>query len=87
MGFERAVIDLCMACVAASLVSIVLFIVAAAAMSVKTVADARRQARRESAYLGQLSRWCSVSELAEIDQALDQVLAEDRAGRLGLPGW
>ena len=87
MGFEQAAIDLGMACVVASLISIVLFFLVGAGMSVKTVADARRQARRASPYLGQLSRWCSVSELAGIDQALDQVLAEDRAAHLGLPDW
>ena len=86
MGFEQAAIGVCMACVVTSLISIVFFIVAGAALSVKTVADARRQARRASPYLGQLSRWCSVSELAGIDRALDQTLAEDRAAHLGLPG-
>lgn len=86
MGFEQAAIDLGMACVVASLFGIVLFIVIGAVLSVKTVADARRQARRMSPYVGELSRWSSVSELAEIDQALDQVLTEDRAARPGLPG-
>ncbi len=87
MGFEQAAIYLCMVCVAVSLVSIVLFFLIGAGMSVKTVLDARRRSRRTPAYLDQLSHSCSVSELAEIDQALDQVLAGDRAAHLGVPGW
>jgi hypothetical protein len=86
MGFEQAAIDLLMAGAVASLISIVLFFVLGAVISAKTVADARRQTRRRSPYVGQMSRGCSVGELAEIDLALDRILAEDRTAHSRFTG-
>ncbi|GEM_PF-6259666 len=79
MGLERAAAGLWMACVLASLLSVVAVLVAGALTAVRAVAGARRRARRARARLGQMSRWCSASELAELDQALDRIAAEDRA--------
>lgn len=78
----RIVLDLAMAGVVISLVSIVLFFVFGAGASLLTIAAAARRARRSSHRLlcEQLSNGCAVAELAEIDEALDQVLAEEYRG-------
>ncbi len=82
MALGRLALDLWMVGVVLSLVSIGLSGVFGAAAALLTVARARRQARRPRE-LGQLSRWYPVAELAEIDRALDRILAEEDGA---LPG-
>ncbi len=67
-----------MAVLVLSLLGIGLIFVFGAVVSALTVTGARRRARRSAHHLGQLARWCSVNELAAIDEALDRVLAGDR---------
>lgn len=76
MRLGQVAMDLWMVLVAASLVGIVVFLVVGALAAV--VIASRNRARRVSAELGELSRWCSPRDLAEIDEALDRMLAEDR---------
>jgi hypothetical protein len=83
----KVALEAWMAGVVLSLISIGLFMVLGAGVSLLTVARATRRARRRPPHLGQLSRWYSVSELAEIDEALDRILAEEHAALPGrLPG-
>ncbi|HUY48692.1 MAG TPA: hypothetical protein VMV92_23740 [Streptosporangiaceae bacterium] len=78
MMLGKVALDLSMAVVVLSLISIALFFVFGAGVSFLTVAGARRRARRRFCQLDQLSHGCPVDELAEIDEALDRVLAEER---------
>jgi hypothetical protein len=86
MMLGKVVLDLVMAGVVLSLISIALFFVFGAGVSLLTVADARRRSRRRSGQLDQLSHGCPVDELAEIDEALDRVLAEERGVLRGSRG-
>lgn len=74
-----------MAGVMASLVSVVLFVLVWMGVSIKALAGEFRAARRMSGRLSpqvaEMSRWCSSSDLAEIDQALDRVLEDQQARR------
>lgn len=65
------------AVVAVSLLSIVGFFLLWAAVSVLTVVKGRHRARARSREFAELSRDCAVSDLAEIDEALRRVLAEE----------
>lgn len=78
MTLGKVALDLFMTGVVLSLMSIALFFVFGAGVSLLTVAGARRRARQRSCRLDQLSHGCSVDELAEIDEALDRVLAEEQ---------
>lgn len=82
MTLGRIALDVAMSGVVISLISIVLFFVLGAGMSLLTLMRAGRRARRSSrrVQLEQLSHGCTVAELAEIDQALDQVLAQEYGG-------
>ncbi len=77
----RLALDLWMAGVVLSLAGIGLFAVVGAVVSLLTVARSSRRARRPRD-LGQLSRWYPVAELAEIDEALDRILAEEHGARI-----
>ncbi len=88
MALGRLAVDLWMAGVVLSLACIGLFGVTGAGAALLTVTRARRQARRPRE-LGQLARWYSVAELAEIDEALDGILADEIGARprpRGRPG-
>lgn len=85
MTFAQAALGLWMAALVLSLISIGLFFATGALVSVLTVRDARRRVRQPSHHLGQLARWCSVRELAEMDAALDGVLASDHGTMPGRP--
>lgn len=63
--------------ISACLLSVVLFFLLWAGASVLTIAQARRRARRRPELLAGLARSCAVSDLAEIDDALQQVLAQE----------
>ena len=78
MTFGKVALDLLMAGVVLSLISIALFFVFGAGVSLLTVAGAGRRARRRACQLDELSHGCPVDELAEIDKALDRVLAEEQ---------
>jgi len=82
MALGRLALDLWMAGVVLSLVSIGVFGVFGAAAALLTVARARRQDRRPRD-LGQLSRWYPATELADIDEALDRILAEEHGALAG----
>ena len=82
MLLGRLALDLWMAGVVLSLATIGLFGVFGAVASLLTVTRAERQARRPRS-LGQLARWYPVTELAEIDEALDRIFAEEHGA---LPG-
>jgi hypothetical protein len=75
---ERLALDLWMVCVVLSVAGIGLFAVLGAVISLLTVTRSGRRARRPRD-LGQLSRWYPVTELSEIDEALDRILAEEHA--------
>ncbi|HCU94244.1 MAG TPA: hypothetical protein DHU96_16580 [Actinobacteria bacterium] len=78
MTLGKVALDLFMAGVVLSLISITLFFVFGAGVSLLTVAGAGRRARQRSRQLDQLSHGCPVDELAAIDEALDRILAEER---------
>jgi hypothetical protein len=63
--------------ITACLLSVVLFFLLWAGASALTIARARRRARRRPELLAGLARGCAVSDLAEIDDALRQVLAQE----------
>lgn len=79
MSLGQVAIDLWMTLVAASLATIVAFLVTGVLAALATTVASRRRARRVSAELGALSRWSSVRDLADIDEALDRVLMEDHS--------
>ncbi|HEV2376405.1 MAG TPA: hypothetical protein VGS19_30070 [Streptosporangiaceae bacterium] len=66
--------------VVASLVVLVLFAGFATGVAVATVARSRRRAKRARDDLRELARWCPVGELADIDEALEEVLAQEDSG-------
>jgi hypothetical protein len=74
----RLALDLWMAAVVLSVISIGLFAVIGAAVSLLTVIRARRRVRRPRD-LGPLSRCYQVTELAAIDEALAQIMTEEWA--------
>jgi hypothetical protein len=87
MLLRTVALDLWAAGVLLSLISIGLFGVFGAAMCLLTVVRARRQLRRQAGHLGQLPGSYPVSELAEIDEALERILNEERGVLPGrLPG-
>ncbi len=63
--------------IAVCLLSVVLFVFLWAGASVLTVAAARRRAKRRSELLTGLARGCAVSDLDEIDDGLERVLAQE----------
>lgn len=68
-----------------SLISIVLFVVAGAAIGLLTVARATRQLRRGTGRLGKLEGFAGNQDLIDIDASLERIMAEERgalAGRL-----
>lgn len=77
MGIGRAVLDAWAIGVVLSLISIGLFFVAWAGVAVLTVARDRRRARRRRAELGVLRHWYPEGDLAQLDQALERILAEE----------
>lgn len=79
----RVALDLWMAGVVLSVISVGFFIVLWARVSLLTVAGAKHRVRRQSRHLGQLLRWYRLTELAGIDDALDRILAEEHGA---LPG-
>lgn len=81
MTAGRMALDLWMAGVVLSLISIGVLAALGIWVCLRTVMGAKSQARKQALYLCQLSDWCSVSELAEIDDKLELVLREE-GGRL-----
>lgn len=59
------------------LLSVALFFLSWAGASVLTLARARRRARRRPELLARLARGCAVSDLADIDDALQQILEQE----------
>ncbi len=59
------------------LLSVVLFFLSWVGASVLTLARARRRARRRPELLAWLARDCAVSDLADIDDALQQILEQE----------
>ncbi len=60
-----------------SLISVGLFFVAWAGVSVLTVTRGRRRVRRRPHNLGALRHWYPECELAQLDDALERVFAEE----------
>jgi hypothetical protein len=79
MSVGRVALDLWMAAVVLSVSSVGFVVVLWACVSLLTVAGARHRARRQSRQLGQLPHPYRVTELAEIDEALDRILGEEHA--------
>lgn len=63
--------------ITACLLSVVVFFLLWAAASVLTIARARHRERHRSELLAGLARGCAVSDLAEIDDELQQVLTQE----------
>jgi hypothetical protein len=61
-----------------SLLSVGLFVVLWAGVSVLTVVRAARRARQRPRELGPLRHWYPESELARLDEALARILAEEQ---------
>jgi hypothetical protein len=76
MVFRTVAFDLLAAGVALSLASIVLASASWAAVSLLTLARARRQLRMRARYPGPLPGMSE--DLAEIDEALERILSEER---------
>lgn len=85
MTLGQAALDLWAAGIVVALGCIGMFFVAGAVLSLLTVVRARRRSLRPRRELGQLARCSSVSELADIDDALDRVLSEEHGGMPGVP--
>jgi polyferredoxin len=83
MTAGRITLDLWMAGVVLSLISIGLLAVLGAWVCLQTVMGAKSRARRQDLHLRELSPWCSVSELAEIDDKLELILSEEGGRHLG----
>lgn len=69
--------DIWAAIIAVSLLSIVALFVIGAVVSVLTVLRSRAQARRRSPLIEDLARGCAPDDLADIDDTLHRVLAEE----------
>ncbi len=85
MTIGKAALDLWTAGVVVALCCIALFFVAGAVVSLLTVAGARRRSQRPRHDLGQLTRCYPSGQLAEVDDALDRIMAEERGGRASFP--
>jgi hypothetical protein len=72
-----------MAVVALSVLATGIFVLAWAFVSMLTVAGARHRTRRQSRRLAQLPDLYSMTEVADIDEALERILAEEHGA---LPG-
>lgn len=83
MTAGRIALDLWMAGVVLSLTSIGLLAMLGAWVFLQTVMGARSRARRQALHLRELSPWCSLTELAEIDDKLELILSEESGRRLG----
>ena len=89
MSFRAVALDLLAVGAVMSLVSIVLFLMFGAAISLLTVARARRQLLRSASASarGQLPGFLSSKDIAEIDEALERIMSEEcRALPGGTPG-
>ncbi len=69
--------DVWAAIIVASLLAIVAFFLIAAGASVLTVLRSGRRARARSPLIRDLARDCAPDDLADIDEALRRVLAEE----------
>lgn len=63
--------------ITACLLSIVVFFLLGAVIAALTIAQARRRAKHRPELLTQIARDCAVNDLAEIDDKLEQVLAQE----------
>jgi hypothetical protein len=87
MSLRTVALDLVVVGVLLSLISIVLFILLGGAISLLTVARARRQHGRHVGQIGQPPGLPASEDLAEIDEALERIMSEERAAVVGrLPG-
>ncbi len=73
----EAAADIWAVVVTVCLLSVVLLFLSWAGASVLTLARARRRARRRPGQLAWLARGCAVSDLAGIDDALQQILEQE----------
>lgn len=69
--------DIVAAVISICLLSVVLYFVLWAVAATLTVTQARRRARRRPELLTGLARACTVSDLAEIDDELQQILIQE----------
>ena len=76
-------LDLWAAGVVLSLISLGVLAVLCAWVGLRTVLGAKARARKQALYLGELSGWLSVSELAEIDDKLEMILRQEGGRLLG----
>jgi hypothetical protein len=83
MSLRMAALDLLAVGVVLSLISIVLFVMFGAVISLLTVASARRQLRRCAGHLDRLPGLSGSKDLAEIDAALERIMSEEGGA---LPG-
>lgn len=83
MTAGKMALDLWTAGVVLSLISIGVLAVLGTWVCLLTVIGAKSRARKQALHLGQLSHWCSVSELAEIDDKLKLILREEGGRLLG----
>jgi hypothetical protein len=75
----RVVLDLVMAGVVLSLVSIGVFMAAGAAVAAATLLRAPSRALRRHGQLSQLNLGCPGTQIDEMDETLDRILAEERS--------
>lgn len=87
MSLRTVVQDLMAVGVLLSLISIIVFILFGAVISLLTVVRAGRRNGRRASHLDQLAGWSSRQDLAEIDEALERVMGEECGVLVGdLPG-
>jgi hypothetical protein len=79
MALRTIALDLSAVGVLLSLISIILFVAFGVAISLLTVARARRQLRRLTARIGPSPGLFASKDLAEIDEALERIMSEECA--------
>lgn len=84
MTFEGVALAAWTAVVVLSVLGVGLIFVLGAAAPALTVARARRRRRLPYDLPGELARGCAVNDLAEIDEALQRILAEEHGA---ISGW
>lgn len=83
MRFGRLALDLWMVGVVLSLIALGILAIVWAWVSVLTVTGAAGRARRRPGQLGTLQSQYPERELAEIDEALERIMAEEHGAKSG----
>jgi hypothetical protein len=83
MSLRTVVLDLMAVGVLLSLISIMVFALFSAVITVMTVITARRHLRKHASHIDRLAGLSGIKDLAEIDEALERIMGEERGALVG----